>query len=233
VVLGDLVYNKDLSEKVEVVSSFDHVGEENKINNDDDNETLDIGPLDDEIPDIIHLSEETTSVVKAVTKEDLIAGNYTVEDVLLPLPGSRVIYPRNEIEKVFKDLANKDSISLTNTVHSIKEFSLTSMTGAYRRVFQKPKDFNWEVLNYTDGNIPVAETDLDAIAKKTEAESDCKTCLGGLENNNNSNGDNNNEGLVQKALKMSFTLPASCYATMAIRELLKTSTSVAFHKMLN
>ncbi|KAF2577315.1 hypothetical protein F2Q68_00002623 [Brassica cretica] len=103
------------------------------------------------------------------------------------------------------------------------------MTGGYRRVFQKPIDFEWELLTYTDSNKPLAETDLDRItmekpadkvgsAEETESDSNqpesCETDLKDSEQ-------------TQLALKMALTLPSSCYATMAIRELLKTSTSVS------
>ncbi|EOY11115.1 Pseudouridine synthase family protein isoform 3 [Theobroma cacao] len=259
VVLGDLVYCKgNDAEKVKVVPS------EHEDNNFED--AYDCSQLD-EISGT-DLPEGKNNLVKAITAADISTGNYTIEDVVLPMPGSRIIYPVNDIANVYHDMAKKDGISLTESVHNIKEFSITSMTGSYRRVFQKPIDFEWELLSYTDGSIALSETDLDKIAKTkpvnlvkeekptdgTEGqdssdhmehiesfEDDKKFSTGNVEVEGSREAEppqihslpESNSLGTQKALKLAFTLPASCYATMAIRELLKTSTSVAFHKTLN
>ncbi|KAK4852575.1 hypothetical protein QYF36_025154 [Acer negundo] len=260
VVVGDLVYCKgDDTEKV-------MVGVNSECEDDDCNETDDCSTLDEVLR--TDLPEEKHKLVKTVTAEDINAGNYTIDDVILPMPGSRVIYPMNDVANVYHDLAKKDAINLTESVHNIKEFSITSMTGSYRRVFQKPMDFEWELLRYTDGNKPLAETDLDIIAKARPVdvvkepkstngneEKDLVDCTKQSESDKNDiehTTDNNqadcgrevgvpqveslhgsNSQESQLALKLGLTLPSSCYATMAIRELLKTSTSVAFHKTLN
>ncbi|TQD92978.1 hypothetical protein C1H46_021458 [Malus baccata] len=242
VVLGDLVYCKgNETEKVTEVVSSECVDE----NGDDTLDPNDLGDIAE-----TNLPEEKLSLVKAVTAEDIQSGNYTIEDVVLPMPGSRVIFPENDIADAFHDLAKKDEISLTESVHNVKEFSITSVTGNYRRIFQKPMDFEWEILKYSDGTIPLVDTDLDKIAKTKPASVDKEDPAslngdGSLHDNakqtecvDNDIGDkgeklpevgslsDTNPQETQMALKLSFTLPASCYATMAIRELLKTSTSV-------
>ncbi|KAE8010054.1 hypothetical protein FH972_006452 [Carpinus fangiana] len=249
VVLGDLVYCKgDDTEKVTGCAN-------SECEDDNDNDACDSNNLD-EIAGA-DLPEERNNSVKVVTAEDILTGNYTIDDVVLPMPGSRVIYPANDIANVYHDLAKKDVISLMESVHSVKEFSITDMTGSYRRVFQRPIDFDWELLTYTDGNIPLVETDLDKFVKSKPVKMvrmecpangnedtnlfDCTKQSESVENDiklqsgeNEAKGERDaGERDAQLALKLSFTLPASCYATMAIRELLKTSTSVAFHKTLN
>ncbi|XP_058106205.1 multisubstrate pseudouridine synthase 7 [Magnolia sinica] len=259
VMLGDLVYCKGSSpEKIQEVVNI-------KPEDCSCNDALDYSNLD-EIPEAALLEEKVHSV-KAVNAEDLLTGDYTVNDIILPLPGSRIIYPMNDIANVYHDLAKKDRISLTESIHSVKEFSITSMTGGYRRVFQQPIDFEWEVLRYTDCNVSLAETDLDIIAKSRPANiieepfadgNEPKTlsnnCVNELENLGNRRmslaGDHEAKNEIEKlpqvesicssdaqppqmALKLGFTLPASSYATMAIRELLKSSTSAAYQKTLN
>ncbi|CAL9219613.1 unnamed protein product [Arabidopsis halleri] len=246
VVLGDLVSTKVNAEKRMVDSlTSEH--------NESSEEALDCDHVDDTA--VVDLPAERSDLVKVVSIEDLEAGTYLTSDIVLPLPGSRVIYPSNDIAEIYHDLAKKDGISLTESIHGVKEFSITSMTGGYRRVFQKPIDFEWELLTYTDSNKPLAETDLDRITvnkpvdkvgsaeeiedeplkSDTNPHESCETNLKDQIDSKEDEKDTENPDSeqTQMALKMALTLPSSCYATMAIRELLKTSTSVAYHKTLN
>ncbi|KOM52951.1 hypothetical protein LR48_Vigan09g161000 [Vigna angularis] len=249
VVLGDLVYCKGNSTaKVEEFVGSEYAEDCSAGGYASNNE--------DDISVDIH--EDINTCVKVVDAEDLNSGYYTIDDVILPMPGSRVKYPTNNIANVYEDLTKKDGISLTESVHKVEEFSITSITGCYRRVFQKPINFEWELLAYSDSNKQLVETDLDKINKsapkntvkpidvgngKTDEAFDC---IRELESSDDFPKDENFKEIAGEevklphgeslgdsssqhshiALKLSFTLPASCYATMAIRELLKTSTSV-------
>ncbi|CAM0954682.1 unnamed protein product [Alopecurus aequalis] len=245
VIEGDLIYSKE-SRQEEATSLATSEADDGHANSSEIDICSEILP------------EENIQSVKIVDSEDLSKGIYSFEDVVLPLPGSQALFPGNEVAEIYHEMAKKDGISLTENAHGVKEFSITSMKGGYRRVFQKPIDFEWELLKYTDDSASLAETDLDNLSKDKLAEAkianepasggnsvsntpDCK--LEGpletsmptsetsvVENKSISSPDTLPSKL---AVKLAFTLPASSYATMAIRELLKNSTSVAYQKTLD
>lgn len=261
IVEGDLVYCKG----TEVDKQSPREQSRNEANDGDAGYEFDV--LDEASES--DFSQESLKVAKIANADDIASGKYTIDDILLPLPGSRIIYPGNDIAETYHDLALKDLVDLRDSSHNVKEFSIINIPGAYRRLIQKPIDFIWEIVKYEDPTQPLVETDLDNIAKSNNLDNQIKQ-----KSSDESPGDHekpsttvNSEQLAHEdkqnsvakdsdelniksdlkeansairsasasftALLMSFTLPTSCYATMAIRELLKTSTSTAFHKNLN
>ncbi|XP_040380270.1 pseudouridylate synthase 7 homolog [Oryza brachyantha] len=245
VVEGDLVYTKEIipGEAASVDTSEPYDDQLNSSNIDLCSETL---------------PEETIQSVKIVDFEDLSKGVYSFEDVVLPLPGSQALFPGNKIADIYHEMAKKDGISLIENAHGVKEFSITNMKGGYRRVFQRPIDFEWELMTYTDDTSSLAETDLDILSrnKPTETKEVSETESSGILSAQShdsklagpldSSMPGSESGVVEDksvgssdmlarkvAIKLAFTLPASSYATMAIRELLKTSTSVSYQKTLD
>ncbi|CAH0627462.1 unnamed protein product [Chrysodeixis includens] len=138
--------------------------------------------------------------VKVLTQEDVDSGKYTINDIIMPLPGYHIEYPPNMVD-FFEEQLKKDNLTL-ELRHRIKSYS---MSGAYRLVVVRPRDVWWRCVHYTDPFADLIASDLDHMQNKeiTAIVDDGK----------------------YKALLLNMTLPASCYATMALRELLKVDTS--------
>ncbi|MCO5603733.1 hypothetical protein L7F22_057885 [Adiantum nelumboides] len=169
--------------------------------------------------------------VKHVTADDVDFQKFSIHDVVLPLPGSKTSLPKNDVANTYEELARKDSLDLHQSAHNVKDFSFVHLSGSYRRLIQKAQGLDWKILSYDNNTQALAETDWDRIK---------------IEKGKNANGEEGaatraatpafpiaaNEGekdpcIKQTALQLKFILPSSCYATMALRELMKISSSIS------
>lgn len=77
--------------------------------------------------------------------------------------------------------------------------------GSYRKILHLPKELSWTMLRYTDPDIALAQADEDVLLgfEPPTEQPDGKF----------------------RALQIRLTLGTAAYATMALREILKTDTS--------
>ncbi|EGG02373.1 uncharacterized protein MELLADRAFT_91467 [Melampsora larici-populina 98AG31] len=146
-----------------------------------------------------------------VLNDEAECKSYTIQDVVLPLIGFKIEYPKGTLGQMYLDMMKRDGLDPENLRRGQAEYS---MAGAYRKILHMPTDVKFALYEYEDPELPLSFADEDKLigmklpepkewTSTDEANEDCKKNM---------------------ALKVEFTLGSSAYATMALREILKSDT---------
>ena len=137
---------------------------------------------------------------KLVTEENL--AKVSIFDVVMPLPGHSISYPENETKSFYETELRTDGLDFGSFRNTVKAYSLG---GDYRRIVGRTDGLKWSHLRYSDPEQNLCLSDLERLDGKPDILSDP-------------------EG-PYRALVVEFGLRPSNYATMALREAMKTDTS--------
>ena len=161
-------------------------------------------------------SAEGFTRARALSKEEAESGTYDIFDIVLPLPGWDVIYPKNKIGEFYVEYMGSESgggLDPYRMRRNIKDYSLS---GGYRKVMARPmKVEEPKVLYYNNELDQLVPTDMD-IARGLKADG---LVLEGKDNGLIHVGDDDDEPNRKVAVVVKMQLASSQYATMALREL--------------
>ena len=139
-------------------------------------------------------TDQTQNEVRKLTSDEV--SSYHLSDILLPMPGYDIQLPDNCCKEYISEILDQDGMSIDDFKGPLgREFNVS---GCYRNVIYKPSEFDADIIKYTDENEKLVSTNLDSILGKSF--------------------EVKNEG-SRTALRLRFTLPRSCYATMLLREI--------------
>ena len=166
--------------------------------------------------------------VKMLDEQDLPTSMYSITDVVLPLVGTKILYPGGPSGNSFDELLKRDGISKEDLARIGAIDRDISMCGDYRKLICKPSDVDFEVREYSDPLQPLLQTDLmrvngiDVAAKST--------CISNRQELPQDDQEGNEDTIF--GMTIGFTLPPSSYATIALRELTKRPTSSDYQSKL-
>lgn len=150
---------------------------------------------------------------RALTDVEASSGEYTIFDVVLPLPGYDIAYPENEsgdFYKAFMSSPEGGKLDPYDMRRKQREFSLS---GSYRKIVEKiGSDFEVSVYNYDKDEDQFVETDLDRLERAAYRNNESGNNVAARQSAIDNKGE-------KVAVVLKFQLGSSQYATMALREL--------------
>ncbi|GAA5908397.1 pseudouridine synthase PUS7 [Sporobolomyces salmoneus] len=165
-----------------------------------------------------YISTSSLPKVRALTPLDISSKSHTIYDVVLPMPGFAVTYPSGALGELYKRVIKEDGIDPDQMWRKQKEYSLG---GTYRKILHLPQQISYKLLISTSSSQDLTQSDEDVLLGKPPLElKEYDEEKGGLE-----------EG-ESLCLQVELELGSSTYATMALREILKSRTSSANQKSL-
>jgi len=165
--------------------------------------------------------------VYTVDQDDVETCKYSIEDVVLPLVGSRVEYPTDSTGDIYEKILHEDGLSKED-FEKIDDRDI-ALGGDYRKVICKPSDVSYEIKLYKDPLQPLIKTDL---MKVHNASLDCVDVTNENERKEEEVKDKTTEKKDIIGMVIGFTLPPSAYATIALRELMRRPTSSEYQTSL-
>lgn len=177
--------------------------------------------------------------VKILTEEDDLS-QYTLADVVMPMPGSEVRVPEDTwLGKELTRIYAPDGLSQKSMYSSSwKEYR---MRGVYRHMVTRPRNVRAKLIRYTDPEVDLTVSDEDAALAQLHSDGlkgPSQPPISPEVAAQRTPAAPDQTGLVTEgegpflALQLVFELPVSTYATMVLREVLKSDTSPEVQRLL-
>jgi tRNA pseudouridine13 synthase len=140
-----------------------------------------------------------------ITEENI--NKYSFYDLVIPIVGYEIYYPKNDIKNYIEDLLKKDDLSFKDFEYQAVNFN---STGYFRKVIEKPLNVvSYDIIKHDD-------PDIDLQTPYYNVEPHPKV-----------------SGNKYTSIRFVFQLPQSTYATMLFRELTKSSSSGSYQAGLS
>ncbi|OAP64242.1 hypothetical protein AYL99_00214 [Fonsecaea erecta] len=222
-----------------------HEHKEKHTDNEPSNQTVDadgepvIAPSgDDRAYDVDDMFERA----RALTAAEAESGQYSIFDIVLPLPGFDVVYPANASGEWYKTFMASDAGGGLDPYRMRRKQKDFSLSGGYRKVVARiGETFEVSVHEYGDGegDRQFVETDMERILREkadvvgVEQQQQRPQSLldgaGAITTTAQASGSGNDaetahvppQHATKFAAVLKFQLGSSQYATMALRELSK------------
>ncbi|WFD36592.1 tRNA pseudouridine(13) synthase [Malassezia cuniculi] len=153
------------------------------------------------------------------------AATADLADIQMPMPGSDVQLD-GWLAELYTELLAADNLTPSSLSSSRQpEYRLR---GSYRHMIQRPTALSCTVVPYTDSDVPLCATDEEVLLDEMRTKHGQEPLVAPAA----AAAPDASAGSALLALKLVFQLPPSAYATILLREVLRTDTSSHVHKQL-